>query len=159
MVSADPAPPCPASPAHKASWGPGEPFPESRLKSRISNPPRKVKASTRGAVPAALFGRKTSVDTVRSHRSCLPVRGLRKCAAATCLPEQTLQREKTGASVTFSPKWPPWRSPRGDRVGGLKAQAWGGGGAWPPSLGRSLTFVRMPSREEHLLHLKARSQG
>lgn len=42
-------------------------------------------------VPAALFGRRTSVDTVCSHRSCPLVHGLRKCAAATCLLGQTLK--------------------------------------------------------------------
>lgn len=44
-------------------------------------------------VPAALFGRRTSVDTVCSHISCPLVHGLRKYAAATCLLGQTLKYE------------------------------------------------------------------
>lgn len=66
-----------------------------------------------GTLPAALFGRKTSVDIVCSRRSCLLVHGQRKYAAATCLLEQTLKWEKAGEPwVIFFPKHPQSMTPR-----------------------------------------------
>lgn len=42
-------------------------------------------------LPVVLSGKRTSVDTGSSRRSCLPGRGRQRCAAGACWPAQTLE--------------------------------------------------------------------
>lgn len=45
-----------------------------------------------GDSPVVLSGKRTSVDTENSHRSCLPGRGQQKCAAGACWPARILEK-------------------------------------------------------------------
>lgn len=54
---------------------------------------RRGVCSGQGHSPAARSGRRTSVGTVSSRRSCLPARAQQRCAAATCWPGRRLDMD------------------------------------------------------------------
>lgn len=45
-------------------------------------------------LPVVLSGKRTSVDTGSSRRSCLLGRGRQRCAAGACWPAQTLEERR-----------------------------------------------------------------